>query len=209
MRFGLLVAALVLGAPNAHAALVAQGFAAFGEPSGGVSSPIFGGTLYAEAFDTGGGTFSRTGEAVATTGGDYTIALQVVLNPDAEGEAAFIDTLTVSAFMLGPGDSGNPPLTFGPSSTGGGTLGGGGDPSFSTGSSTYTWTSAMAEGTSSVGLYFTHPNLDLTGDSVFFSLATTVATSVNATLPLTAVPEPTSFALVAGVLGLAALRRRR
>lgn len=211
MRFGLLVAALVLCAPNAHAALVAQGSAAFGEPSGGVSSPIFGGTLYAEAFDAGGGTFSRTGEAVGATGGDYTIALQVVLNSDAEGEQAFIDTLTVSAFMLGPGDSGDPPWSFGPSSTGGGTLGGGGDPSFSlsTFASDYTWGSAMAEGTSSVGLYFTHPNLDLTGDSVSFSLLTTVATSVNATLPLTAVPEPTSLALVVGVLGLAALRRQR
>ena len=217
MRIGLLVAALVLYTPAAHAALVAQGSAAFGEPSGGVASPIFGGTLYAEVFDAAGGTFSRTGDAVAPTSGDYTVALQVVLNADAEGQQALIDELTVSAFMLGPGALGNPPWSFAPSPSGGGALGGGSDPSFAAGvfpgDAKYTWSTPMAEGTSSVGLYFTHPNLDLAGDSVSFSLTTTVATSVNAVLPLLApppaVPEPTSLTLVAGAIGLVALRRRR
>ncbi len=220
MRFGLLVAALVLCVPNAHAALVATGSAAFGEPSGGVSSPIFGGTLHAEVFDAAGGTFSYTGEAVAATGGDYTVALQVVLNPDAEGEQALIDKLTLSAFMLGPGDFGTPPWSFGPAPGSGGTLGGGGDPSFAVGGGTlmdpgdaiYTWATPMAEGDTSVSLYFTYPNL-VVPDSMSFALTTTVATSVNGVLPLLApppvVPEPTSLALVAGAAGLLALRRRR
>ncbi|RMF82789.1 MAG: PEP-CTERM sorting domain-containing protein [Nitrospirae bacterium] len=215
MRIGLLVATLALCPALAHAALVANGQVAFSEPNGGVGSPGFSGTLYAEVFDAGGGTFSATGEAVAATGGDYTVALQVVLDPDADGQQALVDRLTVAAYMLGPGMTGNPGWSFGPPPSGGGTLGGGADPAFSAGGGSmwdpgdaiYTWSSPLAEGSSSAGLYFTHPNLALP-DAVVIALETTVATSVNATLPLTAVPEPTALALVAGGLALAALRRR-
>jgi len=214
-----LLSAFVVAPGGAEAALVATGTAAFGEPSGGASSPIFGGTLYAEVFDAGGGTFSRTLDSVAATAGDYTVALQAVMAPDGGGGAAVVSDITLSAYMLGSGDTGNPLSSFGPPPTGGGTLAGGGDPSYTaSGTSARFSFGGLAEGATSTAFFFTHPKLDLTaggsntiplGDVVAVLLGTTVGSSVNTSLVLTAVPEPVSALLVTSALAaLLGLRRR-
>lgn len=207
-----------------HAALVATGQASFGEPSGGVNKPVFSGTMYAETFDSAGGTFSYTGGSVGAVGSGYTTVMQIVLNPDTGGGLAAVSDVTLSAYQLGSGDYGTPAFTFGPGPSGGGTLGGAPSPVFSVlgTSARFTFTGGISEGATSAAFYFTHPYLDLSatgtslfplGDAVTFSATTTVASSVNSTLHLTTpVPVPAAVWLFgSGLLGLggAAVRRRK
>lgn len=195
----------------------------FGEPSGGVNTPAFTGTMFLEVFDSGGGTFSRTGGTVAGTGGDYTYVFQFELDADlGTGDGlAEIAKLDFSAFMLGTGDTGTSGF-FAPGPTGGGALGGA-DPSFSiTGSSsetaTFTFGTAVAEGSTSAAFWFTHANLDVSaagtdfvytiGDRLTFSAQTTVASSVQADIQV--VPVPAAVWLFgSGLLGLVGIARRK
>lgn len=203
------IAAGCLFAVQAQSALVATGSAVFSEPSGGVTAPFFSGTLYAEVFDAGGGTFSRTGDLVGATGG-FTTVLQLVTDLDT-GDPVKITDASMAAFMLGPGSFGNDP-------TGGGSYGG--DPTFSTTglpgfvNALYTFGGGgMAEGASSNAFYFTHPSLDLSGDSMFFNVVAAPpaggSTSVNSSIVLAAVPVPAAVWLFgSGLIGLTGLARR-
>jgi len=193
----------------------------FAEPSGGVDQPVFSGTMYLEVFDSGGGTFSRTGEAVAGTAGDFTYVFQFALDADTGGGLAEIARLDFSAFMLGTGDTGTAGL-FTPGPTGGGALGGG-DPAFSiTGgfnqTATFTFGSPVAEGATSAAFWFTHANLDMSpagtdfvyaiGDRLSFTALTTTASSVNADIQV--VPVPAAVWLFgSGLMGLAGMARRK
>ena len=225
LKGGMLASALLV-AGQVQAALVAFGSDGSGlpvgqtitEPSGGVSSPGFSGTLFLEVFDSAGGTFSRTGDVVGTTGGDYTYVFQLVMDADSDGQAALISDITLNAYQLGSGDTGNPAGSFGPGPTSGGVLGGGTDPAFSAfGASAKFTFGGLAEGATSAAFWFTHPLLDMSsngtvafpvGDGLAFSLSTTVGTSANATLQV--IPVPAAVWLFgSGLVGLAGLARRR
>ncbi len=226
-----LVAGGCLFSLQAQSALVAVGSdgsgqpvgTPFGEPSGGVTQPGFTGTMYLEVFDSGGGTFSRTGDTVMTTGGDYTYVFQFALDADlgtGDGQA-IVDRIDFSAFMLGTGDSGTPAFSFSPGPTAGGAFGTSADPAFTGNSTTATFTfsssAAVSEGSTSAAFWFTHPELDVTaggttlfalGDRLHFTAETTVASSVNADIQV--IPLPAAVWLFgSGLLGLAGMAKRK
>ena len=192
----------------------------FGEPSGGVTTPFWTGTMYLEVFDSAGGTFSRTGESVAATGGDYTYVFQFELDADlGTGDGlAEIDRIDFSAFMLGSTDYGTP--AFGQGPTDGGVLTpGGADPVYSATSTTarFAFSSAVAEGSTSVAFWFTQPNLDVTaggseifalGDRLTFTAETTATSSVQADIQVVPVPAA-AWLFGSGLLGLVGMARRK
>ncbi len=201
-----------LFAAQAQAALVAAGDVVFGPPDTGNA---FSGTVYAEIFDSSGGTFSRTGDMVSATTGDYTAVFQVVMDPDAGGDPASLADLSFAAYQLGPGAYGN----------GGGDTGGawGGDPVFSASSSFLGYDAVfsfggggLAEGATSNAFYFLHTSLDMTGDSIFVGGSGVYAGGTNSfnvslTLaPVSAVPVPAAAWLFgSGLLGLLGAARRK
>jgi len=220
-----MLAGSFLYAAQAQSALVATGGAAYGEPSGGVTSPIFTGGISAQVFDSSGGDItSFTGEAVPVFGSDYTFVFQLVLNPDAESEIASLADITFGTFQLGTGDFGQPALSFtGPPSSGG-VLSGDVTPTYSstTNSAIYTFGGGWTEPGSTAAtatVWFTSPYLDLTssgtsnaplGDQIGAGIGTTVASSVDTQMVLTAVPVPAAVWLFgSGLLGLTGLARRK
>ncbi len=224
-----MLAGSFLYAAQAQSALVATGGAAYGEPSGGVTSPIFTGSISAEVFDSAGGDItSFTGEAVPVFGSDYTFVFQLVLNPDAEGEIASLLDITFGTYQLGTGDTGQPAGSFsftGPPSSGG-VLSGDVTPTYSstTNSAIYTFGAGWTEPGSTAAtatVWFTSPYLDLTssgtsnvnvplGDQIGAGIATTTPTSVDTQIVLTAVPVPAAVWLFgSGLLGLTGLARRK
>lgn len=222
---GTVLGALASGAllsTQAQAAFVAYGSDGSGlntgqiisEPSGGVTSPGFSGTLFLEVFDSSGGdVFSRTGDAVPTVGTDYTYMFQLVLDADTDGEAAFLSDITLNAFQLGTGDA-----NFSNASTGGGVLGAGMTFGGNSISPKFTFDAGgLAEGNASIAFWFSNPLLDVTaagtttfdiGDAMSFGVTTTVASSANATMQV--VPVPAAVWLFgSGLLGLTGLARRK
>jgi len=217
-----LVAGGVLLSTQAQAALVGWGSDGSGldvgqvisEPSGGVTSPGFSGTLYLEVFDSAGwDVFSRTGDAVPTVGTDFTFVFQLVLDADSDGEAAILSDITLNAFQLGTGD-----FNFGNSSTGGGALGAGITYAGNGIAPKFTFDSGLAEGAASAAFWFSSSLLDMSvngaaafpqgGDAMTFGVTTTVARGADAIIQV--VPVPAAVWLFgSGLLGLTGLARRK
>ena len=175
--------AILLLSGQLQAATIMTGSASFAESSG-----LYSGTLFAD---------------VSGTAGNYTSTF--TLNIDA-GSVAVRD-ITLSSFMLGVD-----PFNFATGATSGGSDGG--DPVFS-----LVGTSAKFEfgvpglpgGATSSSFWFTHAELDLTGDSMLFGLFDFSNNGIsNVSLTLTAVPVPAAVWLFgSGLLGLASVLRRK
>lgn len=221
---GLLVPVLFMS--QANAAMVAYGSDGSGlnlnvgqiinEPSGGVTSPGFSGTLFLEVFDSDGGESSLASGAIAGTGGDFTYVFQLVMDADGDGETAIISNINFNAFMLGTGDFN---LV---GSTSGGSFGSSMTYQGNSITPSFTFDSGLGEGAISDVFWFTQPLLDITetgtssitflatnvGDALVFSLGTTVASSANATMQV--IPVPAAVWLFgSGFLGLLGFARRR
>jgi len=189
-----LVVLLIAG--QVQSAVVMSGSAFFEETTVGAGMPYFSGTLFGE---------------VSGTAGNYTSTFWIDF--DNGPNPLTLADITLNAFQLGAAAFGNPGPTSGGST--------GGDPIFSSSCNVLGCDAkfsfgggGLSQGSTSSNFWFTHPELDTTGESISFFITTFLdsggTSSESANLVLTAVPLPAAIWLFcSGLLGLAHIVRHR